>query len=202
MTADPLDELLDRSAPMTRTAQPAALTAMSAAARRVAQPRRRRRVAMASGALAVLLVGGAGVAVANTDWLWGQGLENPARSVTYTSPTWGQCELRVENFVAANPLNQLAVDRVVDDWFATTDVEAAVQSLIPHYLRVLEESHAADPEPITDPRLPDLDYWMAVDQAVGELVYGELAEHGLSDGSTGGVASGSSQVHCEDEQWR
>ncbi|WP_194411389.1 hypothetical protein [Microbacterium cremeum] len=202
MTPDSLDALLDRSSPPTRAADGADLAAMSTAARREGRPARRRRLAITAGAFAVVLLGGAGVATANSDWGWGQGLENPQRSVSYTSPTWGECELRVGNFVAANPFDQLAVDRVIDEWFATTDIEAAMAPLIPKYLRVFEESRASDPEPDTDPRTRDLDYWMAVDQSVGELLHDELGEHGFNDAPGGGVVSGSSQVHCEGEQWR
>ena len=202
MTRDPLDDLLDFSSPATRAADPSELSAMSVAAARQARPVRRRRVALAAGAIAVLLAGGAGVATANSDWLWGAGLENPERSVTYTSPTWGACELRFGNFVAANPFRQIALDQAIDEWFAATDIESAVQPLIPTYLQVLEESHAAEPEPITDPRLPDLDYWMAMEQSVMELLYAELSEQGFRNGPFEGVSSSSSQVHCEDEQWQ
>lgn len=201
MTPDPLDVLLDRSSPPTRAADATDLTAMSTAARREAGPARRRRLAFTAGAIVAVLLGGASVATANSDWLWGEGLENPQRSVTYTSPTWGECELRFGNFVAANPLDQLAVDRVIDEWFATTDIETAMAPLIPGYLRVLEESHAAEAEPITDPRLPDLDYWTAVEQSVRELLHHELGEHGLNN-AWSGVTTSSSQVHCEGEQWK
>src|SRR5690606_10797755 len=30
-----------------------------------------------------------------SDWRWSPGLDNPDRSYTYTSPTWGQCEVRI-----------------------------------------------------------------------------------------------------------
>lgn len=199
MTPDMLDDLLRRSAPATRAEDPGALRAMVAAAREVASARRR-RVGISIGVLAVLLIGGAGVATASSDWLWGADMDDPLRSVTYISPTWGACELRLGDLRAANPFDQLAMDRVIDDWFSSTDIETEIIPLIPGYLAVLEGSQAADPDPITDPRLPDLNYWTAVDQAVGELLHDELATHGFSGGS--GLASGGSQVHCEGEQWR
>jgi hypothetical protein len=198
MTPDPLDALLERSAPAVRAADPADLHGMIASAAKEARPARRRRIAVAAGVLSLLLVGGAGVATASSPWLWGAGMESH-RSFPYTSPTWGQCELRQGNFVAANPLRQLELDRVIDDWFSTTDLSAEVEPLIGKYLAVIEESQVNQAELIADPRLPDLNYWTAVDQAVSEALYTELDARGFGGG---GVASGGSQVHCDGEQWK
>jgi hypothetical protein len=123
---------------------------------------------------------------------------HPTRSYTYTSPTWGQCELRQGNFVAANPLRQLELDRVIDEWFATANVSAEVEPLIGKYLKVIEDSQANAPEPITDPRLPDLNYWTAVELALGEALHEELDAHGFG---TANVTSSAGQVHCEGEDW-
>lgn len=120
------------------------------------------------------------------------------RSYTYSSPTWGECELRQGNFVAADPLRQLELDRVIDEWFATANVSAAVEPLIGKYLDAVEVAHANEPKPNTDPRLPDLNYWTAVDQAVGEALHAELLTQGFEQGS---VTNSASQVHCDGEQW-
>lgn len=198
MSLDPLDALLDRSAPAARAADPAALHAMIAAAAQEARPpRRRRRIGIAAAVLSVMLVGGTGVAVASSPWLWGAGM-HPNRAYEYTSPTWGQCELRQGNFVAANPLRQFELDKIIDEWFATADVSAQVEPLIGKYLEVIETSQANEPEPITDPRLTDLNHWTAVDQALGEALHEELAARGFD---TGSVTSSSGQVHCEGEDW-
>lgn len=202
MTPDTLDELLSRSSPATSAADPVDLRAMASDAARRAPRGRRRRLGIAAGALAVLLVGGAGVATANSNWLWSAGMEDPDHSVTYTSPTWGECELRLGAFQAANPFDQAGIDRVIDAWFADADIEAQMLPLVPKYLRVLEDAQAADPVPITDPRLPDLNYWTAVDQAVGELLHDELKRNGYDGETGGGLSSGASQVHCDGEQWK
>lgn len=197
MTHDPLDVLLERSALAVRAADPADLRTMIATAAQQRRPKRRRRIGVAAGVLSLLLVGGAGVATASSMWLWGAGM-NANRSYTYTSPTWGQCELRQGNFVAANPLRQLELDRVVDDWFATANISAQVEPLIGEYLDVVEESQANERVPITDPRLPDLNYWTAVDQAMNEVLYAEFVTQGFDKGS---VTHSGSQLHCEGEQW-
>lgn len=197
MTHDPLDVLLERSALAVRAADPADLRTMIATAAQQRRPKRRRRIGVAAGVLSLLLAGGAGVATASSMWLWGAGM-NANRSYTYTSPTWGQCELRQGNFVAANPLRQLELDRVVDDWFATANISAQVEPLIGEYLDVVEESQANERVPITDPRLPDLNYWTAVDQAMNEVLYAEFVTQGFDKGS---VTHSGSQLHCEGEQW-
>lgn len=197
MTLDPLDALLERSTPGTREPDPADLHAMIVSAKQQTRPIRRRRIGVVAGVLSLVLVGGAGVATASSTWLWGAGMESN-RSYTYTSPTWGECELRQGNFVAANPLRQLELDRVIDEWFATASVSAAVEPLIGKYLDVVEDAQANEPEPITDPRLPDLNYWTAVDQAVGEALHAELLSRGFGQGS---VTNSASQVHCDGEQW-
>jgi hypothetical protein len=198
MTPDPLDTLLERSAPAVRAADPADLHTMIASAAQQARPPRRRRIGIAAGIISLALVGGAGVATASSTWLWGAGMD-AHRSYTYTSPTWGQCELRQGNFVAANPLRQFELDRVIDQWFATADISAETEPLIGKYLDVIEDSQANAPEPSADPRVPDLNYWMAVEQAVSEALYVELRAQGFGRGS---VTNGGSQVHCEGEQWR
>lgn len=198
MALDPLDALLERSAPAVRAADPADLHAMIAAAAQEAQPsRRHRRIGIAAGVLSLMLVGGAGVAVASSPWLWGAGM-HPNRAYEYTSPTWGRCELRQGNFVAANPLRQVELDQVIDEWFGTADLKVQVEPLIGKYLEVIELSQANEPEPIIDPRLADLNYWTAVEQALGEALHEELVARGFDGGS---VTSSSGQVHCEGEDW-
>ena len=175
MALDPLDALLERSAPAARAADPADVQAMIAGAAQEARPpRSQRRIGIFAGVLSLVLVGGSGVAVASSPWLWGAGMHSN-RAYEYTSPTWGTCELRLGNFVAANPLRQLELDHVIDEWFATADVAAQVQPLVGGYLEVIEELRANEPELITDPRLPDLNYREAIDQALGDALQEELS---------------------------
>ncbi|WP_065572053.1 hypothetical protein [Microbacterium oleivorans] len=194
MTPDPLDSILERSAPATSEADASDLRAMIASARAQVRRPRRRRLGIVAGALALALAGGASFAAASSSWDWNAGM-NPNRSHTYTSPTWGECELRVGNIVAANPLRQFELDRAIDDWFATADVAAEVEPYIAGHLAVLE----GDQSDATDPRSADAYYWVAVDEALGDAMSAGLSERGFDNAS---ISTGSGQVHCEGEQWK
>jgi hypothetical protein len=201
MTADPLDQILDRSAPARPIPDPADVRTMVLAARaETPAPRRARRTALLSGALALFLVGGAGVAVASSDWLWGAGLDDPDRVYSYTSPTWGECELRFSALDTHDLTTNGPVNRIVDEWFATTDVEAAAAPLVPGFLAELEDGRASDATAEEDPRQADLDAWTAHEQAVSELVHAELADNGFGGDALAGTDS-HSQVHCDGEDW-
>lgn len=194
MTPDPLDSILERSAPATRTADASSLQAMIEAARSEARPPRRRRVGIVAGALTLALVGGASFAAASSSWDWNAGM-NPNRSHTYTSPTWGECELRVGNIVAANPLRQFELDRAIDDWFATEDVAAEAEPYIAGHLNVLK----GDPSNASDPRAADTNYWVAVNESVWDAMSAGLRDRGFDNAS---ISGGSGQVHCDGEQWK
>lgn len=201
MTTDPLDALLDRSAPDSRRLKTEDARAMIAASRaHVRVPRRGRHRALLAGALAVLFMGGAGVAVASGEWTWGEGLGSADRVYAYTSPTWGQCELRFSALDTSDFIKNAQVNRIVDDWFARTDVEAAAAPLVPRFIAELEHAEGSGPEGPTDPRSADLNAWMAHEQAVGELIHEELAANGFDVDDLQG-ANSHSQVHCEDEDW-
>lgn len=201
MASDPIDALLDAAAPAQQTVAAKDIRAMVSDARaQVPSPKRSRSTVVLGGALALLLVGGAGVATASSDWLWGDGLGSPDRSYTYTAPTWGECEIRFSGIDTHNVFTQGEVNRVIDEWFATTDVEAAAAPFVNRYLTVVEEAQAADPETPDDPRLADLNAWTAHEQALSDVLYAELRTHGYDSSSLWGGAS-HSQLHCEGEEW-
>lgn len=194
MTPDPLDTILERSAPATSAADASDLRAMIASARTQVRPPRRRRLGIAAGALTLVLAGGVGAAAASSSWDWNAGM-NPNRSHTYTSPTWGECELRVGNIVAANPLRQFELDRAIDDWFATADVAAEVEPYIARHLEVFDEEQSNS----SDPSAADTYYWVAVNESVWDAMSTGLSERGFDNAS---ISTGSGQVHCEGEQWK
>ncbi|MDF2508581.1 MAG: hypothetical protein K0Q52_2440 [Microbacterium sp.] len=203
MTRDRLDDLLDASAPPHTTVDTSSLRVWLAEARTVARPRRpKRRSTMLTGALVLLFAGGAGIATASSDWLWNSGLEDPDRSYTYTSPTWGECEIRYSGWDTHNPLNQVEVNRIIDDWFANTDVEAAAEPYVAEQLAAVEADMATSEEALTDPRTPDLNAWRAHDQALSMALHEELKDNGIDSGR--GDLEGTeshSQLHCEGEDW-
>lgn len=201
MSRDTIDDLLDASAPATPRIDPVDIRRIAIAARaETAPPRRVRRTAALSGALALLLVAGAGVATATSDWLWGAGLENPERSYSYTAPTWGECEIRVSGIETHNVLTQASVNRIVDEWFATTNVEAAAAPFVDEHLAVLETAQAEDSALQADPRVADLNAWTAHEQALSDALFAELRAHGLDTSALAGAES-HSQLHCEGEDW-
>lgn len=197
MTTDRLDELLDGSAPSTPTIVGHELRAMIDASHRRARPGRRSRGVIAA-VMALALIGGAGVATASSDWLWGDGLEDPARSYHFTAPTWGECEIRFSRLDTHNPLIQADVDRVIDQWFATADVEAEAAPFVDGQLRMLEKGDEAAGIPATDQNAADSRAWMAHEGALNEALHAELEEHGF--GPIPGADS-HSQVHCADDPW-
>lgn len=202
MTRDALDDLLRASTPPTAQASDRDLRRMLDEARAVARPHRapRRRTVLA-GVLSLLFVGGAGVATAAGDWLWIDGLEDPDRSYHYTAPTWGECEIRFSALETHNPAIQADVDRIIDEWFATADVEAEAQPYVAEHLRVIEAGVAAD-DSAPDPRVADLNAWGAHSAALQSALYAELESHGY-DADAGDLegSESHSQVHCDDEDW-
>lgn len=201
MTTDPIDALLDAAAPARQEIAAKDIRAMISDARAQVPARRGpRRTVVLGGALALLLVGGAGVATASSDWLWGDGLDNPDRNYTYTAPTWGECEIRFSGIDTHNIFTQGEVNRIIDEWFATTDVEAAAAPFVNKHLAVIEEAQAVDPETQDDPRLADLNAWTAHEQALSDALYAELRAQGYDSSNLSGGAS-HSQLHCEGEDW-
>ena len=201
MPTDPIDELLDAAAPVRLEIPARDIRAMVADARAQASaPKRSRRMGVLGGVLALMLVGGAGVATASSDWLWSDGLDNPDRSYAYTAPTWGECEIRFSGIDTHNLFNQAQVNTIVDEWFANADVEAEAAPFVDEYRAFFEESYERDQ--VTDPRDADLIEWSAREQALGMALHNELVEQGFDSGT--GALQGSeshSQLHCEGEDW-
>lgn len=201
MITDQLDDLLDASAPLTRTLDPSDVRAMALAAKGESSTHSRgRRVAVLSGMFALLFAGGAGVATAASDWYWVPGLEDPGRNYTYTAPTWGECEIRFSGLETHNVFTQANVDRIVDEWFATADVEAEAAPFVDKYLAVLKDAQSDDPAMQSDSRAGDLNAWTAHEQALAEALHNELRAHGFDSDSLAGAES-HSQLHCDGEDW-
>lgn len=99
---DPLDALLDSSAPdavtvtdaLTRDLNAATAMAESQVTSELPRPRRTPRLAVALG-LAVLLTGGAGAAVAAGGFNWLPWAQTPDVSYPFTLPSGRECEIRL-----------------------------------------------------------------------------------------------------------
>jgi len=183
MTPDLLDELLVRSAPATRPADPADLRAMVGASLRAARPPRRRRVGVAAGALAVLLVGGAGVATATDLFPWGENAQDPYAILAFQLPSGVTCEQRIIE-LSAEP----AADRWLREFSAEHDLIAMAD--VDGYLARMdtwEQPQYTDP----DDRL-----WQGVNGAVWELVVEKAHEAGFPYSA---LTGSSSQTYCVDD---
>jgi len=210
MTPDPLDELLDRSAPVTRAADAADLRAMMNAASRQGRPSRR-RVAIASGALALLLVGGAGVAVATDGFNWNPKLQDSVRAVSFRMESGFDCELRFAPMTGgADPTFVADANRVLDEWHRTTDVVAAARA---HMDQTIADHTGITDAPMLEPgetwdTLPPGEAehrrwgreWIVWELVVSDLESEELQRHGIdpADARFAGSA-GMSQIQCFDE---
>lgn len=201
MTRDTLDDLLDRSAPETRETDAAGVRAMIAQARaaaRTGRGRRRSATILTAGALSLLLVGSAGVAMARSGWPWEAGYQDPAPSGSatssetalfvypYTNPTGQACELRVDGRLRGSggitdtPQESIDALRAA---VADGELKRRVDEGIPDaYARQRESDargEATPPSPTPAQDTSDSDYFMAASGAVFQAMSDVLNERGL-----------------------
>lgn len=209
MTRDPLDDVLDRSAPELDPVSRRDLDAMIAAARAQTHPRRHPRVLIAGGAVAAVLIAGVGTAAATDGFSWAPWAQNPLGAIPFTMANGFDCELRFSNYTAGtDPWFVGEVNRILREWYVTADVIGEVEVLVPaarenpdldsielqpgETLESLPPGEAEHREWIRE--------WMAWDQAVSEAEWDELARHGIRPGDPrmeGSERSG--QIQCLDE---
>lgn len=195
MTPDAFDDLLDRSAPATWAADPAALRAMIAEARTEVQ-RRRRRIAVASGVLAMVLVGGAGVAVATDGFSWAPWAQDPVGAVSFTMSNGLDCELRFSEYTSGPDSLFLAdVNRTLEEWYRTTDVVSEAKALVPRKQEYWATLKTAEDKAELDAQLAELspqdraeaiahnewsDEWIAWELVVSDLETEALRKAGFA----------------------
>lgn len=216
-TFDPLDDRLDRSTPATRAATDGDLSAMIADARaEVAPPRRARPIAVASGALALLLVSGAGVAAATDGFAWVPWVQQPVGAVSFTMANGFACELRFSEYSGGTDAGFTAeVNRALEDWYRSGDIVREAERLLPAKRAELAAMEASAPEDpgadmsalSADQRAEEIEHrawareWLAWDLAVSDLEVGALTSAGFSLPDDRLVDSERvSQIRCTDEQ--
>lgn len=211
MTPDPLDELLDRSAPATRAADDAALrTMMADAAREVPRRRRRRRVAIAAGALAAVLIGGAGVATATDGFRWAPWAQDPLGAVSFTMDSGFDCELRFSPFAGgADPMFVGQANAILEDWYRSTDVPAAAKAHLDQTIQDhdFDMALALEPGETWESLPPDeaqhrrwATEWLLWDLVVSDLESEELERRGIArDDARFADSTRSGQIQCFDE---
>lgn len=200
--SDPIDDLLDHSAPTLAdrgSARDAALAQMVRDARDTVRPSirpRRRHTALAAALAGVFLVGGGGVAVAAGLVDWPSGFESPDSSFAFTLPSGRACEVRLivdePNAEAANGENRAQEE--IERWLTSVDLwdELDMTSAERDTARIIQEQEAAEMTIrigsdgwLTDASIdggeatPDDLYAFAVNRAVGTSIRDHLTAAGL-----------------------
>ncbi|GAA1991061.1 hypothetical protein [Microbacterium pumilum] len=215
MTTDPLDDLLERSAPATRSITDAHLDAMIADARRQVPRPRRRRIATLAGALALVLVGGAGVAAATDGFSWAPWAQDPVGAVAFQMANGFECELRFSSYTSgADPAYVAEVNRILEDWYRSADVLGDAEPLLPaareHIAAMGADSAALDAGADMSELTPQAraeevehrswtDEWMTWEWVIGDLETQALRDAGLTvpdERLVGSERSG--QIQCLD----
>ncbi len=193
---DSLDRLLDASAPRIQVADELDATAMVRAAQREAVPRRKRRgyqVALGA-ALAAVLVGGAGAAVAGTVFHWAPWAQDPDIVYAFTLPSGRECEVRVQVLVVTHIGDggalTSAVDPALTDHFRGIDAVSRVDM----NSAIAEVRQLADANVViqANGRLADVNrsqavmseddvYAFAVNRGLGAVLHEEFDALGWSD---------------------
>ena len=215
MNPDPLDDLLASSSPRTAVASRLELEAMIGAVRGEVPVRSRvPRVALGVG-LAVLLVGGAGVAVATDGFDWAPWVQDPVGAVSFTMANGFDCELRFSEYTAGSDAAFLSdVNRLLRDWYGSTDVVSEAQALLPaqrDQVAAMEAAQPDDPEADMSSLTPEeradeienrgwAREWLAWSLAVSDLETDALRNGGFAADDERFVGSErSGQIQCFDE---
>lgn len=126
MDDDPLNGILDASAPRARALEKSVVRTMMAeaeaeASARPARSRRRAKVGLAAAASLALVIGGGGVAIASGLVTWPSNLENPDAAFEFDVPSGRACEFRL----IVTPRESTAADSSADEVLAD-DVQGEV----------------------------------------------------------------------------
>lgn len=189
MTRDDLDDLLDASTPAARTLEKRVIRAMVVEARgEVRTAPRAKRAALISGALALLMAGGAGVAVAADFFDWAN-LNNPIGSYTYQLPSGATCDVvfgDVQIVERKDGERRDQIERDLRNWFETTDVVGVAVSEVEEYLPRAQRMTVPGDENRTDTA-----YSTAFDMSVSDQAMAELERLGYDDEVAGYGSQGS-----------
>lgn len=207
MIRDQFDDLLDRSAPPSTPLAKADVDAMIADARQSAPRPLRPRILVAVGLAAVLTSGGLGFAAATDIFSWAPWAQEPIGAVQFTMANGFQCEIRYSGYTAGkDPAYVDEVNRILEDWYRSTDVLGAVQAFVPTALEdvgPLELQPGETLETLPPGEATNREWarqWLAWDIAISNAEWQELTRYGLQPGDPrmeGSERSG--QIQCLDE---
>lgn len=207
MTRDTLDDLLDRSAPPSGPAAKVDLDAMIADARQPDPRTLRPRILITAGLAAVLASGGVGVALATDGFSWAPWARDPVGAVQFTMTDGLYCELRFSEYTAgSDPAFVNEVNRILEDWYRSTDVLAVVQAKVPTRLDEigpieLQPGETLDTLPPGEAEHREwVRQWLAWDLAISDAEWQELTSHGIQpDDARFAGTERSGQIQCLDE---
>lgn len=200
--SDPIDDLLNRSAPVLVDRgrdQPAALRQMALDAKDTVcptVPRRRRTGLFAAALTGALIAGGGGVAVAAGLVDWPAGFEDPDSSFAFTLPSGRACEVRlVLADVDSNvPSGENRAQREIDDWLKGMNLEGELdltagelearsilheQGLVGMTISLSADGWLQDAPLKGDAPTVDDAYALAVDRAVRNEISQHLSSAGI-----------------------
>ena len=207
MIRDPFDDLLDRSAPMSVSAEKADVDAMIADARRSAPRPLRPRVLVAVGLAAVLTSGGLGLAAATDIFSWAPWAQEPIGAVQFTMANGFQCELRYTAYTGGeDPAYVGEVNSSLEGWYRSTDVLAAVEARVPAKLEELGPIELQADETLETLPPGEAQHrewarqWLAWDLAISDAEWEHLASQGYPPGDARMAGSErNGQIQCLDE---
>lgn len=205
MIRDPFDDLLDRSAPSSTPPTAADVDAMIADARRSVPRPLRPRILVAVGLAVVLTSGGLGFAAA-TD-IWGPWKQESIGGVQFTMANGFQCELQYSGYTGGeDPAYVAEINSILENWYRSADVLAAVQPNVPAKLEELGPIELQPGETLETLPPGEVQHrewarqWVAWDQAISDAEWQELRSHGIEPGDprlAGSERSG--QIQCLDQ---
>jgi len=213
MTADPLDDLLDRSVPTPSSVPQADFEVMITEARELVPRSRRAPALIAAGSVVFLLAGGTGVAAATDGFRWSPWAQDPIGAVPFTMENGFDCELRLSEYKPGtkpgypdtDPAFVDKVNRILEDWYRSADVVAAAREFVPTALDeygpiALQPGETVDTLPPGEAEHRAwLREWVAWDQAISEAEAHELANSGIEPGDARlGGSERSGQIQCFD----
>ncbi|WP_166880088.1 hypothetical protein [Salinibacterium sp. ZJ450] len=206
---DTLDALLTETAPYRHEPNPGILDelpSMVVGAEREARPlgvlRRMPRLAVA-GVAAVLVLGGAGAAAAATFAGWSPWAQTPDAVYTYTLPSGAVCENRLGDVRGQDPAITEAIRTFVGgvDILAVADIDAALELMREQGTTQHLENGTEEPGGYgTVHYNADVEYNLAVNQAVSAVITNELLRQGF-DLETDTGLSYAGESHCPGADW-
>lgn len=194
---DPLDDLLTRSAPASVQSTPSLhrdLALLSREARSAEESRRRPTRLLVGAGLSLLLLGGAGTAVAATTFNWAPWAEDPDIAYPFTLPSGRECEARVLMLLVTDAPETGPISTTPDatlsahfrsfDAIAASDIESSIAEVRSRagsgmMVAVSADGQLSDVHETAEGPTADDVYAAAAHDALGDALRAEAIAYGL-----------------------